>query len=56
VVTHDLESAFQVGDRVALLYDGRVRACGTPAEILASTDPVVERFVRRGRSVPAGVD
>jgi phospholipid/cholesterol/gamma-HCH transport system ATP-binding protein len=49
VVTHDLDSAFQVADRIALLYEGRVRACGTPAEILASTDPVVERFVRRGR-------
>jgi phospholipid/cholesterol/gamma-HCH transport system ATP-binding protein len=47
VVTHDLESAFQVGDRVALLTDGRLRACGTPEEILASEDPVVRRFMHR---------
>jgi phospholipid/cholesterol/gamma-HCH transport system ATP-binding protein len=55
VVTHDLESAFQVGDRVALLTDGTVRACGTPEEILASEDPVVKRFMHR-RFGTAGVD
>lgn len=47
VVTHDLESAFQVGDRVALLTEGTLRACGTPDEILASEDPVVRRFMHR---------
>jgi phospholipid/cholesterol/gamma-HCH transport system ATP-binding protein len=47
VVTHDLESAFQVGDRVALLTDGKLRACGAPDEILASEDPVVRRFMHR---------
>lgn len=49
VVTHDLDTAFEVGDRIALLYEGRVRAVGTPDEMLASTDPVVMRFVRRSR-------
>lgn len=49
VVTHDLESAFTVGDRVALLDQGRIHACGTPEEILSSEDPVVQRFVSRGR-------
>ncbi|MEJ2501794.1 MAG: ATP-binding cassette domain-containing protein [Gemmatimonadota bacterium] len=47
VVTHDLESAFQVGDRVALLMDGELRAIGTPQEILESEDPAVRRFIRR---------
>lgn len=49
VVTHDLESAFQVGDRIALLYEGRIHICAPPDDILASTDPVVQRFVSRGR-------
>lgn len=53
VVTHDLDTAFEVGDRIALLYEGRVRAIGTPAEMLDSTDPVVMRFVRRTRLQPA---
>ena len=47
VVTHDLESAFQVADRVALLTEGTLRACGTPKEILESEDPVVQRFMHR---------
>lgn len=47
VVTHDLESAFQVGDRVALMTEGELRACGTPQEILESEDPVVRRFMSR---------
>ena len=49
VVTHDLDTAFEVGDRIALLYEGRVRAIGTPQQMLQSTDPVVQRFVRRSR-------
>jgi len=49
VVTHDLESAFKVGERIALLYDGRIHVAATPDELLASTDPVVQRFIRRGR-------
>ena len=34
VVLHDLDHAAAVADRVVLLHDGRVRACGTPAEVL----------------------
>jgi phospholipid/cholesterol/gamma-HCH transport system ATP-binding protein len=49
VVTHDLDTAFDVGDRIALLYEGKVRTSATPDEILKSTDPVVKRFVRRNR-------
>lgn len=48
VVTHDLESAFRVAGRIALLYRARIHICGAPNEILASTDPIVQRFVRRG--------
>jgi phospholipid/cholesterol/gamma-HCH transport system ATP-binding protein len=49
VVTHDLDTAFEVGDRIALLYEGRVRATGTAAQMLQNSDPVVARFVRRSR-------
>jgi phospholipid/cholesterol/gamma-HCH transport system ATP-binding protein len=47
VVTHDLDTAFEVGDRIALLYEGKVRACQKPDDILMNEDPVVKRFVRR---------
>lgn len=45
VITHDMESAFRISDRVALLHEGRVRFHGTPDEIKASTDPVVKGFI-----------
>jgi len=55
VVTHDLDTAFEVFiDRIALLYDGKVRASATPDEILQSEDPVVKRFVRRTRTERGG--
>ena len=49
VVTHDLDTAFEVGDRIALLYEGKVRATGSAAQMLQNSDPVVARFVRRSR-------
>ena len=49
VVSHDLVSIFGIADRVALLYRGVVHAVGTPAEIRASQDPVVQQFIH-GRS------
>jgi phospholipid/cholesterol/gamma-HCH transport system ATP-binding protein len=45
VVTHDMKSAYRIADRVAMLYEGRIRFVGTPAEIQASTDPVVHSFI-----------
>jgi phospholipid/cholesterol/gamma-HCH transport system ATP-binding protein len=47
VVTHDLDTAFEVGDRIALLFDGKIRASAPPQEIMQINDPVVQRFVRR---------
>ncbi len=54
VVTHDLRSAFSVGDRIAMLHRGRIRQAGTVAEMQASDDPVVRRFLE-GRPDPAEV-
>lgn len=45
VITHDMASAFRISDRVAMLYDGRVRFVGTPDEMKATDDPVVKGFV-----------
>jgi phospholipid/cholesterol/gamma-HCH transport system ATP-binding protein len=45
VITHDMRSAYRVGDRIAMLYQGRLRAVGTVDEIRASPDPVVRGFV-----------
>ena len=45
VVTHDMNSAFRVADRIGMLHEGRVRFIGTPDEIRATKDPVVKGFV-----------
>lgn len=45
IVTHDVESAFYLGDRIVLLADGKVQAQGTPTELRESTDPVVQNFL-----------
>ena len=45
VVTHDLRSAYTVGDRIAMLYQGRIRQVGTVAEIQQTEDPVVRQFI-----------
>ena len=45
VVTHDLRSAYTVGDRVAMLYEGRIRQVATVQEIQETEDPVVRQFI-----------
>ena len=46
VVTHDMRSAYTVGDRIAMLYEGRVRQVGTVEEIRHTEDPVVRQFIK----------
>jgi phospholipid/cholesterol/gamma-HCH transport system ATP-binding protein len=45
VVTHDMRSAFTVGDRVAMLHQGQIRQAGTVSEIRSSDDPLVKQFI-----------
>ena len=45
VVTHDMRSAYTVGDRIAMLYEGRIRQVGSVEEIQQTEDPVVRQFI-----------
>lgn len=45
VVTHDMKSAYKISNRIAMTYEGRMVAVGTPTEIEHSTDPLVHQFV-----------
>ena len=45
IVTHDMRSAFTVGDRIAMLYEGRIRHVGTAEETRGTDDPVVRQFI-----------
>lgn len=46
VVTHDMESAYRIADRIAVLYEGEFAAIGTPEEIRTSKHPYVQEFVQ----------
>ena len=45
VITHDMESAYRISDRIAMLYEGRIRTSGTVDEIRASDDPLLRSFI-----------
>src|SRR5438552_5672557 len=47
VVSHDVRGSFRVADRVALLWQAKIRAVGRPEEILASQDTAVQQFLER---------
>jgi phospholipid/cholesterol/gamma-HCH transport system ATP-binding protein len=54
VITHDMRSAYTVSNRIAMLYEGRVRQVGTVEEIQHTTDPVVRQFIEgRAELAPA---
>jgi phospholipid/cholesterol/gamma-HCH transport system ATP-binding protein len=50
VVTHELMSAYKVGDRLAMIYQGRVVFTGTPAEVRHTDNAMVRQFIE-GSSV-----
>ncbi|HOK07052.1 MAG TPA: ABC transporter ATP-binding protein [Syntrophales bacterium] len=45
VISHDIQSIFRIGHRIAMLYEGKIVASGTPDEIRASQNPVVRQFL-----------
>ena len=48
VVTHDIHSAFTVGDRIAFLHEGRILFYGTTAEARSAGEPVLRNFLQGG--------
>jgi phospholipid/cholesterol/gamma-HCH transport system ATP-binding protein len=45
VVTHDLASGFKVGDRMAMLFNGKMVFSGTTQEVRETRNPVVRQFI-----------
>ncbi len=45
VVTHDMHSAFTVGDRIALLHEGKIDVTGSPSEILQMNHQEIQKFL-----------
>jgi phospholipid/cholesterol/gamma-HCH transport system ATP-binding protein len=53
VVTHELESAFAIADRIFLMDQGRIVASGDPKTLKETTLPAVQRFLNRQPEEPS---
>jgi len=45
VVTHDMKSAYKVGDHIAMLHGGKIIFSGTPDEVRSVDIPIVRQFI-----------
>jgi phospholipid/cholesterol/gamma-HCH transport system ATP-binding protein len=55
VVTHDMDSAFTIADRIVMLEQGRIVAAGTPDEIKSHANSWVQRFIRGDSGGGSGI-
>jgi phospholipid/cholesterol/gamma-HCH transport system ATP-binding protein len=55
-ITHDMKVAFQIADRVAMLYKGTIIEQGTPDEFQKSANPIVEQFIQGRAEGPLTAD
>jgi osmoprotectant transport system ATP-binding protein len=55
IVTHDMGEAFALADRIGVVEDGRLVACGTGEAVAESTDPHVRRLLDAMPTVPRAV-
>ena len=56
VVTHDMPSAYEMADRIAMLHAGKIIQIGSPADIKNTTDPAVKQFIEGHTSGPLNDD
>ncbi|MFA7566953.1 MAG: ATP-binding cassette domain-containing protein [Alkalispirochaeta sp.] len=45
LITHDIQATFRISDYIGFLYDGQIKAKGTPSEVVRSDHPVLQRFI-----------
>jgi phospholipid/cholesterol/gamma-HCH transport system ATP-binding protein len=55
-ITHDMHSAYKIGDRIAMLYNGAIIEVGTPDEIKNTQNPVVRQFITGSATGPIKVE
>jgi len=55
VISHDIQSIFEVGHKIAMLYDGKIVEYGTPEEIRKSDNPVLTQFLSGSLDGPIAV-
>lgn len=55
-ITHDMQSAYKIGDRIAMLYNGVIIASGSSDEIRNTQDPLVHQFITGSATGPIKVE
>ncbi len=55
VISHDVQSIFTVGHRIAMLYEGKIVEYGTSEEIRESSNPVLRQFLSGSLEGPISV-
>lgn len=56
VVTHDMNSAYDIADRIAMLYNGEIIQCDTPERIMNTENNIVKQFINGRLSGPIAVE
>jgi phospholipid/cholesterol/gamma-HCH transport system ATP-binding protein len=51
-ITHDMQSAYKISDRIAMLYKGEIQEIGTPEEIRNTKNPIVQQFITGSATGP----
>jgi phospholipid/cholesterol/gamma-HCH transport system ATP-binding protein len=54
VISHDMASTFRIGDRIAMLLEGKIATSGTPAELLAAPHPALREFLETSGALRLG--
>jgi len=55
-ITHDMQSAYKISDRIAMLYKGEIQEIGTPDQIRGTTNPIVKQFITGSAVGPITAD
>lgn len=55
-ITHDMNSAYKIADRIAMLYEGRIVEVGTPDEIRNTQNPIVRQFITGSAAGPIRIE
>jgi len=55
-ITHDMQSAYKISDRIAMLYKGEIQEIGTPDQIRSTNNPIVRQFITGSAVGPITAD
>ena len=56
VISHDIEGAYRIGTRIAMLHQGKLIEIGTPSQIQSSENPIVQQFIQGKSEGPITVN